>query len=308
MAPPPAASAPQAWGISGRTQLYGLLGHPVAASLSPAMHNAALRHLGLDAVYVPLPVLPERLAEAVRGLVAAGIRGFNLTVPHKLAILPLLDEITPEAQAVGAVNTVRVEHGSGTARLTGTNTDGAGFLRSLEHDLQWRPAGKRVLLLGAGGAARGISESLLGAGAAGLWIANRTAARAQALLDGLRARHPGAQLRLLAPADLAGSAPDLLVNATTVGMGGGPGAGSPLSLGPVPLASLGVKEAVVDIVYHPAQTALLADARRLGLPCANGIGMLLYQGCAALEFWLGRPAPEAVMRAALLRALEQRGD
>jgi shikimate dehydrogenase len=257
LAPPPAASAPQAWGISGRTQLYGLLGHPVAASLSPAMHNAALRHLGLDAVYVPFPVAPERLAEAVRGLAAAGIRGFNLTVPHKLAILPLLDEITPEAQAVGAVNTVRVEHGSGTARLTGTNTDGAGFLRSLEHDLQWRPAGKRVLL---------------------------------------------------PPADLAGSAPDLLVNATTVGMGGGPGAGSPLSLGPVPLASLGVKEAVVDIVYHPAQTALLADARRLGLACANGIGMLLYQGCAALEFWLGRPAPEAVMRAALLRALEQRGD
>ncbi|NIP74345.1 MAG: shikimate dehydrogenase [Gammaproteobacteria bacterium] len=271
--------------------MYGLLGFPVAQSLSPAMHNAAFRALGLDAVYVPFPTAPERLEAAVVGLQAAGVRGVNLTVPHKTAILPLLDEVLPEARAVGAVNTVRLYDG----RLTGTNTDGLGFLLSLRHDLDYAAAGKTVLLLGAGGAARGIAFALLDAGVAALWIANRSGARADALVADCRTLHPAAQVEARPWPALAGVQPHLLVNATTVGMGDG--------ASPVALEAVAVREAVIDIVYHPLETPLLAEARRLGLPCANGIGMLLYQGAAAFQFWTDREAPVDVMRAALLSGM-----
>jgi shikimate dehydrogenase len=290
---PPASFTPD-----GRTRLYGVLGHPVQASLSPALQNAGFRALGINALYVAFPVQPDRLAEAVRGLAAAGVGGFNLTVPHKVAILPLLDSVLPEAQAIGAVNTVRCEPAGGGTRLTGTNTDGGGFLRSLERDLNFQPRGKRILLLGAGGAARGIAHALLREGAAALWIANRTPARATELAEALRARYPAAQIEALPLDGARGTAPHLLVNATTVGMGDG---GSPVRLSEVRGA-----EAVLDIVYHPAETPLLAEARALGLPHANGIGMLLYQGAAALEFWTGQAAPVEPMRAALLAALKAR--
>lgn len=283
---------------NGQTRLYGVLGHPVQTSLSPAMQNAGFRALELNALYVAFPVLPERLAAAVTGLSAAGVAGFNLTVPHKLAILPLLDTVTPEAEAIGAVNTVRCEAAPGGMRLIGTNTDGAGFLRSLDMDLRFDPRGKEVLLLGAGGAARGIAHALLGAGAATLWVANRTRARARELAEALKARFPQAEIEGIGLKETGGLRPHLLVNATTVGMGDG--------RSPVHLATLGVREAVVDIVYHPAETPLLREAESLGVACTNGIGMLLYQGCAAFEFWTFQRAPEGPMRQALLAALRAR--
>ena len=280
--------------VDGKTRLYGILGHPVSSSLSPAMQNAAFRALGINAVYLPFPVLPEALPGAVRGLAAAGVGGFNLTVPHKLAILPLLDEITPEARAIGAVNTVRCEDG----RMAGTNTDGEGFLRSLAHDLDWQPEAKRVLLLGAGGAARGIAFSLLGRGVAALHIANRTPANAEALAADCRALFPKLDVTASGLEQTKDAAPDLLVNATTVGMGDG--------AAPVSLEGVGVREAVLDIVYAPPETPLLAQARVLGLKAANGIGMLLHQGWLAFNFWTGSEAPLDVMRAALEEALKGR--
>lgn len=286
--------------IDGKTRLYGILGHPITGSLSPAMHNAAFRALGLNAAYVPFPVLPDDLPAAARGLAAAGVAGFNLTVPHKLAILPLLKEITPEARAIGAVNTVRCgDAGSGGGHMAGTNTDGEGFLLSLQHDLSWTPQGKRVLLLGAGGAARGIAISLLGAGAAALHIANRTPGRAEALAADCRAHAPACEVTASGLEAAVGAAPHLLVNATTVGMGAGGGS-------PVELRAVGVRDAVIDIVYHPPQTPLLAQAEAQGLKHANGIGMLLYQGALAFRFWTDRDAPIAVMRAALEEGLAGR--
>ena len=281
-------------GLSGSSLVYGVIGHPVGQSLSPAIHNAAFRALGLDAVYVPFPIAPAELGTAVAGLCAAGVRGFNVTVPHKQAILPMLSEVLPEARAIGAVNTVRVEGG----RLRGTNTDGAGFLLSLAHDLGFAPAGASVLLLGAGGSARAIAYALLGAGVGRLAIANRTLERAQALVADCRARFPGLPVEALALQQATGAAPDLLVNATIVGMDDG--------RSPVALEAVRVRAAVIDIVYHPLETPLLAAARALGLRRTNGIGMLLYQGAAALQFLVEREPPVEAMREALLAAMQAR--
>jgi shikimate dehydrogenase len=258
------------------------------------MHNAAFQALGINAVYVALPTPPEHLAEAVRGLAAAGVAGFNLTVPHKSAILPLLQHVEPHAAAMGAVNTVR----HGEDGLSGTNTDGEGFLLSLRNDLNWDARGKRVLILGAGGAARGIAQSLLEAGVVHLIIANRTLARAQALAAECSAHFPAARVEAIALDHTIGQAPHLLVNTTTVGVGDG---GRPADV-----AAGGVSEAVVDIVYHPPETPLLSQARKLGLRCTNGVGMLLYQGMAAFRYWTGVEAPLLVMREALEAALRAR--
>ncbi|MCZ6552809.1 MAG: shikimate dehydrogenase [SAR324 cluster bacterium] len=277
--------------IDGETRLYGILGHPVSHTISPPMHNAAFRALGHNAVYLPFPVPPERLEAAVAGLRSVGVRGLNVTVPHKTAVVPLLAELTPAARAIGAVNTLRLDTGG----WCGTNTDGTGFILSLQHDLGWHAEGKRVLMLGAGGAARSIGRHLLQEGAARLTIANRTPERAVALAEAM-ARDPGGTVECLPLDGLAGAAPDLLVNTTTVGMGDG--------RAPADLAPVGVREAVIDIVYAPPVTPLLEQARALGLAHTNGLGMLLYQGVAAFEFFTGAEAPVEAMRAALEAALQ----
>jgi len=274
--------------IDGGTRLYGIIGHPVAKSLSPCMQNAAFRAASLNAVYVPFPTQPEHLDEAVAGLTAAGLAGFNLTVPHKQAILPRLYEITPEAKVIGAVNTVRCDDG----RLRGTNTDAAGFLLSLEHDLGWRANDRRVVMLGAGGAARAVAYAVLGAGASELVVANRTADKAEALCTDMRTLFPAAAVHPRGLDELAGTAPHLLVNTTSVGMGDD-------GRSPVELEPVGVRDAVVDIIYSPLETPLLAQARTLGLKTANGVGMLLYQGWLAFRYWTDREASLESMRQAL---------
>ena len=282
--------------MDGNTRLYGILGHPVRHSLSPAMHNAAFAHLGLNAAYVPFPVLPEQLELAVRGLVAAGVQGFNLTVPHKTAILPLLHEMTPQAQRMGAVNTVRVE---AEGKLVGTNTDGTGFVQALAEDLRLDAAGQTAWLLGAGGSARAVAMALLEAGLAKLVIANRSAPRAQELAQACRAAFPQARIEVqpLGHAWPREDTAPLLINTTTLGMG--TTNDSPLDLNTVPHPL-----AVVDIIYDPPLTPLLAHAQQLKIPHSNGLGMLLHQGAAAFTFWTGHPAPLNVMRQALLAGLK----
>ncbi len=278
--------------INATTRLFAVFGHPVGHSLSPPMQNAALAEMGLDAVYLAFDVPPERLETALRGLAAVGAAGVNLTIPLKEWVVPLLDWVTPEAKRIGAVNTVKI---TGT-RLEGYNTDAPGFLASLRA-AGFEPAGERCLVLGAGGSARAVALALAHAGAR-LTLANRTAARAAELARILRDEGMGS-VTLVDQADHAAlqrvlAEAALLVNTTPVGMA--PHADDPL---PVPASALHPQLLVYDLIYNPAETRLLAAARRAGARGANGIGMLAHQGALALEIWTGRPAPVATMERVL---------
>ncbi len=293
--------------ISGVTRLVGLLGWPVAHSKSPGFQNAAFAAVGLDWRYVPLPAPPERLADAVRGLAAMGFVGANLTIPHKEAVLDLVDVIDPEAALAGAVNTLVVEGRPERPRLLAYTTDGPGFLASLAEETGADPRGMSVLLLGAGGAARGLAAAFAHAGAARVLVANRTLERARALVAALDAGlGPGRRTDLLAlPLDAAALAPhlpsvDLVVQATSTGMSGGPDPAGrlPLDLGALPPTAI-----AADLVYAPPRTPFLAAAEAAGLRAIGGAGMLLHQGALAFERWTGRTAPLEVMRRALADAL-----
>ena len=281
--------------ISGTTKILGVIGHPVEHTSSPAMHNAALQALGLDYVYAAFHVEPRDLPGAIDGMRALNIGGLNVTVPHKAAVMEWLDEVSPEARAIGAVNTIANDRG----RLTGYNTDGYGVLESLcrEGGLQDLPA--RVVLLGAGGAARAILYALLQRPEVeSVALLNRTAARAGQLaadLDPAGARTQPGPLDKGA-ADLIGRA-GLLVNSTSVGMHPHQGH-SPL---PDP-ACLHADLLVLDIVYNPLRTRLMEQAEAAGARALNGLGMLAFQGARAFEIWTGRQPPvEAMLEAGLAR-------
>lgn len=305
---------PTRFPITGATRLVGLLGWPVAHSKSPAFQNAAFAALGLDWLYVPLPTPPVLLAEAVRGLAALGFVGANVTIPHKEAVCGLLDRLDPEAELSGAVNTIVVEGAPERPRLVGHATDGTGFVASLREEIGSEPRGMTVLILGAGGAARGVAVALVRAGANQLLIANRTFSRAAALAQALSARlgpaaarpGPGGAARIeplpLEASVLAAHLPavDLVVQATAVGMTGGP---DPHGMPPLDLARLPQHAVVADLVYVPAVTPLLAAAAGAGRRTLGGLGMLLHQGALALEHWTGRTAPLPAMRAALEAAI-----
>lgn len=281
--------------ISGKTQIVGLIGWPVSHSVSPAMHNAAFDALGLDWRYIPLPVdvgAQTRVADAVRGLIALGMRGANVTVPHKQNVMPLLDELTPAAATIGAVNTVLVRD-DGT--LLGDNTDARGFIADLR-DHAVDPAGKAVLVLGAGGSARAVAFGLADAGAASVCILNRTGAKAEELAATIGAHFPLCRVDSgLLPNDVAavGGAADLVVNTTSLGMT--PDVDS--SPWPGGLA-FHTGQIVYDLVYNPPQTRLLATAARDGATAINGLGMLIWQGALAFELWTGVMPPVDVMRTA----------
>jgi shikimate dehydrogenase len=276
------------------TELFAVIGHPVGHSLSPAMHQAGFAARGRDAAYVACEVRPERLPEALAGLEALGFRGCNVTVPFKEAVCRLARSRSAEAAATGSANTVRFDpEGSYAA-----TTDGAGFLAALAEELGWDPRGRRVLVLGAGGAARAIVAALLGAGAS-VRVTNRTGERAEALARDLGGR--GAVQAVAREGDawtqaLAGA--DLVVNATTLGMHG---RGQPLA--EEELALVPREAAVVDIVYVPEETPLLAAARRRGLAAVGGLGMLVWQAALSWEVWFGERGPVDVFRAAARRAL-----
>jgi shikimate dehydrogenase len=284
--------------ITGNTTLVGVIGWPVEHSLSPTMHNAAFAELGLDWVYLPLPVYPDHVGEALRGLRALGFAGANVTVPHKQAVLSHLDEVSHAAQVIGAVNTIVVRDGT----LFGDNTDAAGFIASL-NGVGFDPAGTYCALLGAGGAARAVAHALADAGALQVCIYNRSFSRARELCRDMAKFHSGVRFEPMSLKDVAAIHDDidLLVNATSLGMWPATEASPwPREL-PIP-----GQLTVCDLVYNPQETLFLTQARAVGAEIVDGLGMLVHQGAAAFEMWTGRPAPVETMRAACLRALASR--
>jgi shikimate dehydrogenase len=279
-----------------KSELVGVLGHPVAENPSCVMHEAAFAALGLPWRYLTLEVLPADLPAAIRGVRALGMQGINLTIPHKVAVLPLLDEVSPDAARIGAVNTVRRDG----ARLIGENTDGKGFLRGLRQEAGLDPAGRNVLLLGAGGAARAIAFELAAAGVTRLAIVNRNAERGAALCADLRQRAGlAARFELWNGACRVGPDVDILVNCTSIGL-----FPQVTELPPVDWEPARPDLLVCDVVPNPAETAFIQAARARGFRTLTGLPMLVCQGAIGFEMWTGRPAPADVMRAALAKAFE----
>ena len=272
--------------LTNTTKKLCVIGDPVLHSKSPLIHNTMLSALGLDYVYLCQPVPRGQAAEWLRCARFAGYAGFNATMPHKEVLFPLMDETDEDARLYRAVNTVCIKDG----RVYGYNTDGRGFIRALE-DLDAAPEGKTVLLLGAGGAARAVALKLVQQGARAVFVCNRTVEKAAALC----AHEP---LGRLAPAGfdsatlcrLAARA-DLVVNCTSLGMEGTQGQFEDLSF----LEKLPAGVPVFDLIYAPAETALLRRARELGHPAANGLGMLVYQAVFALEHFTDTSIDAAAM-------------
>ena len=283
------------------TSRLGIIGYPIGHSISPVFQQAALDHLDIDATYQAWEVAPGDVGGFIGGLREPGTLGINVTLPHKEAVIPFLDEVDDWATAAGAVNTIVNREGS----LTGHNTDGTGFLRALREERGFTPRGRRILVLGAGGAARGVVLALSRESAAGLTIANRTVSRAQVLAQ-LAADNgiESAAISLTGPElDTAVRSADLIVNCTTMGMTHGPDeAGYPLGKNQIPSAVL-----INDLVYNPRETPLLREAGRAGAQTLGGIHMLVYQGAASFEMWTGQPAPVPVMLEAALQAMDARG-
>ena len=273
------------WQVDANTRVYGVFGDPVRHSKSPVMLNRAFREIGVNAVYAAFHVTRDRLKEAVEGVRALGFGGVNVTIPHKIDIMQYMDELDETAEAIGAVNTVVNRDG----KLTGYNTDGIGYVRSLKEETGWSLEGRRIAVIGAGGAARGIVYALLKEKPEKVTIVNRTRANAEALAAdmGRFGRVEGMGLDDLE--NIKGRI-DLLVNTTSVGMH------PKVDEMPVPADFLEPGMAVSDIVYNPAKTKLLAEAEARGCTVHGGLGMFVYQGAYAFEYWTGLPAPVAAMR------------
>jgi shikimate dehydrogenase len=296
--------------ITSRTRVVGVFADPVEHTLSPPMQNAAFAQMGLPYAYVPWHVKAANLPAAVEAVRALSLAGVNVTIPHKVAVMDLLDEITPVARLIGAVNTIENRHGY----LVGHNTDAPGFLRSLTEEAGVEPASKHVLILGAGGAARAIAVQMVLSGAKQVTVANRTNEKAAELCQHLAAvantevsskrsvRLATAQLDQDTPDfQAAVAAADILINTTAVGM-------YPKHEVPplAPASLMRPEQLVCDIVYTPQRTTLLMAAQQAGCRTLAGLGMLAYQGAIAIEIWTGQKAPVEVMKAALVAALKQR--
>lgn len=289
--------------IDGRTKPTAVIGWPIEQSLSPVMHNAAYEALGLNWACVPFAVPDDNaldtFLEAARRL---GFVGFNVTMPHKQAVLAACDEITLRARLSGAVNTVRCAQG----RLAGYNTDVDGVLESLEQDAGFDACGRCVAIIGAGGAAGAALAAFVLARAQGVAVVNRDVTRAQSLIARIQEHARGTELKALAlspEAEQAVRRADLVVNATPLGMS----AGDP---SPIPAHWIREGHVVMDMVYHRPATALMQDARAAGARAIGGLGMLVAQGARAIDIWMDgdsgqRRAPRDVMRAAAEAALAQ---
>lgn len=281
--------------ISAKTRVCGILGHPVGHSLSPALHNAAFAALGLDYVYVGHDVPPERLPAAIAGVRALGYRGLSITIPHKVAAVAWVDEVDPVARSIGCINTIVNDEGV----LRGYNSDGRGALNALRA-AGVDPAGKRVLVLGAGGAARAIAMTLMhDAPPAQLSLLGVIPEELATLTTDLRAVGAGlVQPGALDEAALRAHLPaaELVLHCTPVGMAPN------LEASLVPPELLTPAHAVFDAVYNPRRTRLLADAARVGVRIIEGLEMFLGQAVVQFELWTGQPAPMDVMR----RVVEER--
>ncbi|WP_051273679.1 shikimate dehydrogenase [Desulfotruncus alcoholivorax] len=287
--------------FDGKTKVYSLLGYPVEHSFSPAMQNAAFEAAGLNCVYVPFSPRPEELKAAIAGIRALGIAGANVTVPHKETVIPFLDGLTEAAAAYGAVNTI-INRGG---RLTGHNTDGAGFIQALKEDCGFDPAGGTAMVFGAGGSARAVVLALARSGCPGVALVNRSIAKAEKIAGFIRDA-TGVQVEVFewesGNKELAVWAQKaaLMVNCTSIGMSGGAEAVFPL-----PDELPGSGQLAYDVVYNPPHTAFMQRAERNGAASANGLSMLLRQGALSFEFWTGVTAPLEAMRGAL--ALMEKG-
>jgi shikimate dehydrogenase len=272
------------WWPSAASAVVGVIGQPIAHSLSPRLHNAAFDALGLDWVSVAFAVDGGRTAEAMGAMRALGITGLSVTMPHKHEAAAAVDELTPVAQRLGVVNCVTQRRG----RLVGDSTDGAGFVAALARGAHFDPAGRRCAVVGAGGAGRAVILALAQAGATEVIVVNRSA---PAAVDA--AALAGAVGRVGVAADLAQA--DLIVQATSLGMAGGDQAGA-LAFDPDLLHD---GQVVADLVYHPAVTPILAAATARGAATVGGLGMLVHQAALAVENWTQQPAPVEAMWAAV---------
>jgi shikimate dehydrogenase len=316
--------------LSGATKVVGIMGgtQQVPLSLSPRIHNAAFRALGLDWVYVGFPVAVGSVAPAVAGLAAAGVRGFNVTMPHKIAVAACLDRLEGLAATVGAVNTVEIR---GSGELVGWNTDGDGLLRFLRLDVGAEVEGTAALVVGAGGAARSAVAALARAGAGSVTVLARNPNRAEALRGIARGARfqvaglgsPGHEADVVAASDLivnatpVGQLPSTVASSHAVPAGGGSGgdgalhpvdeaAAGPPGPGdglPIPVEAIRPATVVVDMVYKPPVTRLVDEARARGADAHGGLGMLLHQAALAFEIWTGQEPPLEAMSAAAVSEL-----
>lgn len=280
--------------IDSNTLLFGVIGNPIRHSKSPIMMNRAFRETGINGVYTAFHVTADRIADFAAGVRAMGIRGVNVTIPHKLDIMSVLDEIDASAQAIGAVNTIVNEEG----RLIGYNTDGIGYVRSLKEEAERELAGKRIVVIGAGGASRGIVYALANERPARITISNRSLERAQELADSLQG---AADIIAITHDELQAACQeaDIVINTTSVGM-------FP-NTGETPVNASWLKQDAVasDLIYNPLKTKFLLEAEQRGCRIHGGLGMFIYQGAYAFEYWTGQPAPAAAMRETVLASLQQ---
>lgn len=279
--------------IDSNTKIYGLFGYPVRHSLSPVMHNAAFKELGINAVYICFEIKPEDLKEAVRALKTLRICGINVTVPHKVEIMNLLDELDGEAELTGSVNTVKNLEG----RLKGFNTDGVGFIKSLKEDLGVNPKGKSFFIFGAGGAGRAVGFSLAKEKARAIQFYDAVKMRAEKLAERIKRIFPDCNTAFIpeiSPSAFEGI--DVVVNATPQGMKEEDSLLFDLNL-------VSKKTKIFDLIYNPKETRLVREAKKRDLEAVNGLGMLLYQGAESFKIWTQKNAPLEVMRKALLKSL-----
>lgn len=276
--------------VDSETNVYGVFGDPVRHSRSPIMLNRAFAATGINAVYTAFHVRPGALGDAVRGVRALGIRGMNVTIPHKVEVMRYLDDIDESARMIGAVNTVVNRDGA----MVGYNTDGIGYARSLKEETGIQLQGARILLLGAGGAARGVGHALAQEGPDRLLIANRTEEKASALAKeiGSAAADSIAWERI---DHIIGNV-DLIINTTPIGMH------PAVEALPIDPSGIAPGTVVSDLIYNPLKTKLLREAEQAGAVAHGGLGMFVYQGAYAFEYWTGTAAPVEAMREAVLEA------
>lgn len=285
--------------ITGKTKVIGIFGYPVSHTLSPLMQNAALEALGLNCIYVPFEVETNDLGAAVKGVRALGLTGVNVTVPHKEAVIPFLDEIDEDSKIIGAVNTILNKNG----KLIGYNTDSPGYIRSLREEAGFDPKGKSVIVIGAGGAAKGIACGLFLAGASEIIIANRTIEKANEIrlnlngIDKYKSEQVAIKTIHLSELNNNISNVDLIVNTTSMSLEG--------KAPDVDFASTSPHVLVSDIAYKPPLTPFLKRAREAGRKTLGGLGMLVYQGAISFEIWTGQKAPVDVMKNSLKSFLDE---
>ena len=274
-------------------KVYGIIGYPVKHSLSPAMHNAAFHQLHINAKYKLFERKPEELIHFLQSLTRENICGFNVTIPHKETMVGYMDKLTEEASLVGAVNTVKVDNQT----LIGHNTDGLGFIKHLMDTHKTSIYAKIVSLLGAGGAARAVAQYLAAEGVGKIIVYDIKKEKSESLARKIMDNFESVEVEVSDSADaLLLANPDLFINATHVGMN----ESDPLLINP---GRLNHSTFVYDLIYSPEETKLLRAAKSKGCACANGLGMLLYQGVLSFEFWTGQKPPIEIMRKALVEAI-----